>query len=286
LELAHVEARTVEATADSALWFGVRNQGVARFRSDELRWFTEADGLHSVGVADLTVTKAGTLWAAGQGGVSRFDGQQWIGQNRLGSVQPRVVFNIHEEAASGALWMATDQGAVRLDNSLWAVTRASDGLPHNVVHGVVTLPDGTAWFACRTGVARMTEGEIQTFFAGTNFRTAIPDGRGGAWFGTSDGAYHWDGTDWTTGLEGHTIYPKIVAMDGTVWAGSAGAGLFRWVAGQWRAVTLPDRLHGAEIFDVAEAPDGAIWLATSHGVARLVPEGNPRTRFQAMPGPA
>ena len=79
----------------------------------------------------------------------------------------------------------------------------------------------------------------------------------------------WDGSGWSRALRGRTVDPALVASDGTVRAGSAASGLLRLRAGVWAEASLPPRLRGAEVFDVAEAPDGALSVANAAGVPRI-----------------
>ena len=105
-----------------------------------------------------------------------------------------------------------------------------------------------------------------------NFRAGLigPDGR--PWFGTSDGLLRWTGESWIRELRGVTVFPKMVARDGAVWAGSAASGLLRYAADTWTEIPLPSHLEGSEVFDVVEGLDGTIWIATSSGVGRIALE--------------
>lgn len=269
--LAHVEVRAIETTAAGDVWISVRGQGLARLQEDQVTWVTEDDGLASSGIADLHEDRMGRIWAVGVGGFSILEGDMWEAQRAFGSLQPRVIFSVYEEKSADAIWLAANGGAGRLEDGVWTVFRESDGLPNQVVHGVVVDADGTAWLACRTGLARLENGEVDVQFRDVNFRTALEGPDGILWFGTSNGIYEWDGSSWTQHLAGKTVYTRSVTDDGSVWAGSATAGVFRNAGNGWEAVALPDRLQGSEVFDIVQGPDGSIWLATSAGLGRLVP---------------
>ena len=270
-ELYQAEVRAIEVAAGGDLWFSVRGQGLARLRSGEISWVTVDDGLASAGVADLLEDRHGRLWAVGLGGFSVFDGDRWRARDGFADLQPRVIFDVYEEPDSDAIWLAASGGAGRLEDGVWTVLRTSDGLPHPVVHAVVVDARGAVWLACRTGLARIEAGVVEVQFPGVNFRSALQGPNGVLWFGTSDGIYAWDGSSWTHHLEGTTVYVRLVTAAGVIWAGSAGAGVFRNEEGEWEPVDLPQRLLGAEVFDLAEGPDGSIWVATSAGVGRLSP---------------
>jgi ligand-binding sensor domain-containing protein len=280
--VAEEETRAVEVARDGSIWLAVRDRGVARATSGELTWFGEDDGLPSDGIAGLRAARDGSVWASGVGGVSRFGYGGWEPIEWRVRTEPRVVFGVGLDPEGGARWFATSEGAVRVERRRWVVATERDGLPHSVVHAVAVTGDGAVWFACRRGVARDAGGGIERFFLETNFRTVLVDDRQGLWFGTSDGVLHWDGEVWTQELIGRTVYPSVVSEDGTVWAGSAGSGLWSRTADEWGAVDVPARLVGAEIFDVAIARDGSLWLATSAGTARLVNSGDRAPRNESL----
>jgi ligand-binding sensor domain-containing protein len=266
------EVRAVEVTADSAVWLAIRGEGLVRIRGGELRTFTEVDGLVSHGIADLHEDGHGRLWAAGVGGFSVREEGRWTAYRAMGAIRPRVVFGIPEEP-SGADWLAANGGAGRTvdgPDGEWEVILPSDGLPHPVVHAVLVDRAGVRWLACRTGLARVAAGRVDTLFPGTNFRSIVEDARGTLWFGTSDGALEWDGDVRERHFPGSTVLPRRAA-DGVLWAKSPDHGLLRRRDGGWETVPLPPELDGAEIHDLSAAPDGAIWLATSLGAARYTP---------------
>ena len=269
--LAAGEAQAIETSSSGDVWISVRGQGLAHLHEGEITWVTTGDGLVSSGIADVLLDRSGRLWAVGQGGFSLFDGSRWETQREFGGLRPRVIFSVYEEGSADTIWLATNGGVGRLADGDWTLLRVSDGLPHPVVHDVVVDGEGAAWLACRTGVARVKDGEMSVHFRDTNFRTALAGPDGTLWFGTSNGIYEWNGSTWTTHLEGRTLYTKLVTAGGEIWAGSAAAGVFRYAGREWEAVLLPRRLQEAEVFDLAEGADGTIWLATSAGVGRLVP---------------
>ncbi len=268
-ELSSVEVRAVEAGRDGSMWFSVRDVGLARLYGGRVELFTSAHGLMSNGIADILEDRHGTLWAVGRSGYSILDSLGWSASSEVGGLQTSLVFGVYEDLPTESVWLAANGGVARLTAGAWSVVRPRDGLPHVVAHDVVVDHEGTIWVACRTGVARIRDGEISVYFPELNVRSALIGPDGGLWFGTSDGVLSWNGTSWSRHLRGITVYPKLVTRDGVVWAGSAHAGVFRYEGGSWHGVQLPLRLARAEIFDIAEDGEGTIWLATSLGAVRL-----------------
>ncbi|MEM7415859.1 MAG: hypothetical protein AAF389_10215 [Gemmatimonadota bacterium] len=263
-DLIAAEVRAVEVDSDGAVWVGVRDRGLLEMVGEVVR--PHADPSLPEGIADLLGDSSG-LWAVGLGGVARRTEGRWHAVELPNA--PRVVFSVTSEPDSGRHWFGTNRGAALLHAGAWTVLTEADGLPHAVVHQVLVEPDGVVWLLCRRGLARLVDGTIEVFRPDLNFRRAVvgPDGR--PWFGTSGGLLRWNGEDFDVDLDGIVPYPLVTTVDGSVWAGSASDGLLRYAAGVWGA-PIP-ALEDVEVFDVARAPDGAIWVASQDGLRRIPP---------------
>jgi len=264
-DLLERESRAVAVDRDGVLWVGVVGVGLARVDGAGVTVLDAGDGLASEGVADL-LEGDGRLWAVGLGGAAVREGGLWRALADPGGLEARVVFRVRPTTGRG-VWLATSAGAVRLGPGGVRTLTEADGLPHAVVHDVMEEPDGTVWLACRRGLARRgPDGAQAVFLPELNVRAGARGANGVLWFGTSDGMVGWDGRRWSRQLRGRTVYPRALAS-GALWAGSASSGPFRLdEAGRWVPVPVPERLEGAEVHDLAEGPDGTIWLATSAGV--------------------
>jgi ligand-binding sensor domain-containing protein len=69
-----------------------------------------------------------------------------------------------------------------------------------------------------------------------------------------------------------------VAPEQTLWAGSDNNGVFHFDGSTWRQYTTSDGLPDNSAHAFAFAPDGAVWVSTWFGIARLGEE-----RWQAVP---
>jgi signal transduction histidine kinase len=166
------QASALEADLnDGGLWLGFAQGGIAYYKpGGPPRWYLTADGLTPGAVTDLHLTRDGTLWIATQGGLSRL---------RQGNVATLTSTNglpcnrIHAivEDDSGALWLNTACGLVRVDASElsgWSANPqrkvkvktydASDGMrtrptPTGYFRRAAKSKDGRLWFAVFDGVA-------------------------------------------------------------------------------------------------------------------------------------
>lgn len=268
--LTDAEVRAVEVSSDGSVWLGVRDRGLARVRGAQVEWVGIDDGLVSHGIAAIHEDRSGRVWAAGADGLSVLEGDQWVSQSTFDDLRPRVVFDVHEDT-HGQIWLGANGGAARQTPAGWELVELADGLPHSVVHAVVMDQRGAAWFACRRGLGRGENGAVTVFFPEVNFRAAALAPDGTLWFGTPDGLYTWDGASWDRHQRGQATYPILVEENGAVWAGSSNGRILRHYDGAWLVIELPANLQGAEIFDLAQATDGSIWVATSRGAARYDP---------------
>lgn len=86
----------------------------------------------------------GALWLVlRQGGVVRFDGEEWVTHTFKG----RSAVRFMQADGKGNLWFGTSQGLSRFDGEGWTMFTQEDGLPSNQVHSMLALPDGTLWVA-------------------------------------------------------------------------------------------------------------------------------------------
>ncbi len=169
-------------------------------------------------------------------------------EHGLPSIQ---VIGVAQDRA-GYIWVATDNGLARYDGVDFTVYRQRPGdpgsLPGNYVTAVVVDREDAIWVAIDGhGLSRLSpdRSEWRHFNAGTvsdwlsgDIWSIIVDAESGYWLATSDGEVAW--------------------FDGQ---------------GGLRRATLPLDEHGrsntGQILNMAQAPDGSVWLAGFKGVHRL-----------------
>ena len=269
-EVRTAEVRTLRLTSDGRMGFGVTGHGLGVLEDGRFRWVRGEGTPPQRGVADIHEDVTGRIWAVGPGGAHVLDDDGWAAVSWMGGLEPTVVFGVSNDARRRMVWLATNRGAARVQEDRWATYTPEDGLPHAVVHDVVTDGKGEAWFLTRTGVARRAgEGRLEVHREDLNFHSAVVDADGVVWFGTNDGVHRYLDGEWVGELDGVVAYPKLVTADGSIWAGSFKSGVFRRHRGEWHSVALPKRVRGWEVYDLTEAADGSIWVATAAGVVRI-----------------
>lgn len=119
--------------------------------------------------------------------------------------------------------------------------------------------------------------------------TVVQDNHGLMWFGSAGGLIRYDGVDFKVfrhvvddpqSLPFNSIYTLLVDHDNRVWAGGIAGGLALYDPsnGHFRHWQHDDgepaSLSGNEVWNIAQTPDGTLWVATQAGLDRMRPDGN------------
>ncbi len=167
--------------------------------------------------------------------------RQWTVADGLPQI---TVLDIVQDA-SGALWLATQDGVAQFDGFRFEVFRSQrePALSHNYTNALAADRDGAVWVGSTQGLARLDA---------RGWRSLTADG-------PAAGA----------------VYRLLAAADGGVWV-AAEAGLFRADAGRLQPVALPSGAgrvvalaHAADGTAVAALPDRL--LVDPAGAAREIP---------------
>jgi ligand-binding sensor domain-containing protein len=173
------------------VWFGTEG-GVSMFDGQLWRSWTHDDGLgapNSAGLPVSTNTGLGTrsrhdlnvmvegrpsynpnyvfclfidsdnqVWAGTWGGgVSRFDGQQWISLTSRDGLAGDIVFSITQDE-QGAMWFGTQRGISRYDGQHWQTLGREQGITTGSVYSIAAMPGGEVWAGTRGSVVRIGQG--------------------------------------------------------------------------------------------------------------------------------
>lgn len=231
--------------------------------------YTTKDGL-PLGEIKNIFASDGKITAVTSGSIHRFDGKRWnsvyVGatinsdqQQRLSSVTINIILegepanrlpkgNIKSAAKtrSGEWWVVTDKGAFRGKGGKY---RPLD------------LP--------RLYKPAQPEPHIDSVL-----RQVFADRAGHVWIATDHGVIVTDGADWwqpisrADGMPYEDVLCVAVAPNGDVWGGTT-QGAWRLRSGQWRYFWGRRWLPGNRVNAIAFDKDGAVWLATDGGAAKI-----------------
>jgi signal transduction histidine kinase/CheY-like chemotaxis protein/ligand-binding sensor domain-containing protein/protocatechuate 3,4-dioxygenase beta subunit len=264
---------------------------LAPFKKGQWTTYDSRDGLPSNEIRKFWSDESdGSIWIATMGGVSRFDGKEFVNFTTEEGLLDDGVFNLWREP-SGIWWFCTARGVSRYDPAAAKGGRpafrnytASDGLAVGQIHAVTQTPDGKMWFgSARSGFSRWDGDKFTTFppegtFSAILKMTASPDGL--VWLGTQQGLVRFDGTNLvnvTRNLGAVGADSPALDPDGSIWFGgsSRGARLWRYdpaaeKTGRMalRGFSSNDGLIDGAVY-AAQRAEGNLWIATSRGVSRF-----------------
>jgi len=128
----------------------------------------------------------------------------------------------------------------------------------------LTVPIPSVTLTVLTQTASSTPTSMK---AANQIRAMLIDKNGDLWTGGPGGIVHWDIKTgryviYTThnSLASNKITAIAQTLDGSLWFGSFGAGLFRFDGVSWQTYTTYNGLPGDYIVSLATTPDGELWL--------------------------
>jgi len=106
-------------------------------------------------IVALLEDQRGDVWAGTWGGgLSRFDGSEWVSYTVADGLPGNHVFMLHEDP-DGVVWIGTSNGLARFEDGNFKHYSTSDGLFANQVFAMGTAGDGSKWVGSYGGVARI-----------------------------------------------------------------------------------------------------------------------------------
>jgi signal transduction histidine kinase/ActR/RegA family two-component response regulator/streptogramin lyase len=268
---------------DGNLWIGTDGGGLNQLGDPRVVPVGTPEGLSNPMTLAVFEDREGAMWiATGANGVDRWrDGSFTHFGEAHGLPSDRV--SSMAEDGEGRLWVATFRsGIARREGDRFVRLTEADGLADDQVRTLYRDRDGQLWAGGVNGLTLIREDAVvgtitpeDGFPAGTI--VWITDARGGGfWLGTRDGGLvrmYADRTfqSWSA-AEG--IGDPFVANvheddEGTVWFGTASAGLGRLRNGIVEMFGSRDGLPTDAVFTIAEIDGRWLWMTCNRGIFRV-----------------
>jgi ligand-binding sensor domain-containing protein/tetratricopeptide (TPR) repeat protein len=233
--------------------------------------FDRTSGLVDNTVQAIVLDGEGRLWVGTRGGVSRFDGEQWLNLTSADGLPDNDINSIFVDPG-GQVWMGSPRGFGLYRDGKWS-RLGLPGAKEGERVAVVADVEERIWFGYAGGLMRFdgSSGELYRVpeFEGLAV-TAIHSARnGGLWVGTWGGVQLFDGTSWKSfttvnGLSPGAVTALIEDSRGNIWCGTE-EGLSEYDGIGWTAYGERDGLPNLHVTSLAEDRQGRIWVGTMGG---------------------
>ncbi len=266
------EGRAV-AVEGNYIWIG-RDNDLARF--DKI---TGQMTLYPIGsrVNAIAIDNNGVKWVGTDGGLIRFDDNNWTVYDSNNSGLPGYYVSSIAIDANGVKWIGTTNysssdggGLASFDDHNWTVfNKSNSGLPTNWVTAIAIDNNGVKWIGTFwEGLARF-DGKSWTVYNKSN--SDLPHNRVNAiaiddddvkWIGTgySDGGLaRFDDSNWTIYNPSNPIFTIAIDNSGVKWIGTYG--LVRFDGSNWTVYKVDNSgLPQNYIESLAIDSDNVVWI--------------------------
>ncbi len=260
------------AARDGMLWVGVHGRPMYRWNGKHFRSYVADPIGRMVNPLAILEDSRGVIWFGTSSGVAKFEGGKFLPFEATQDTVQALRFS-----RSGALWIGTPHGLIRVDGERRTLFSRRDGLLNENVTAILEDRDGNLWVGTAGGgLFRWTAGRFTRFTTGEGLsndhvRCLLEDHEGNLWVGTADGLNCLsDGRFVTYGRPEGVLDPTVTATtgapDGDVWLGTNSTDLVRLSQGKIaEVVRLPGGLGRGAVLALHADRVGGLWIAVDNG---------------------
>jgi len=272
LRLSDSPIATLLADREGSIWAGTERNGLYRWRRPSVRFYDQQDGLSIDNIYPICEDAGGTVWLAGNGGLSNFTAGVFT---RLPDTRGITALNA---ARDGRFWAAG--GGIIYEwrgGHLIPFFLFSDFNKHHV-QALWQDAQGQLWIGGPDGLFVLKNGQIshyttQNGLAGNDVKEIFEDRAGRLWFATYGGLSRWEQGHFTSfteadGLASNSVRTLHEDAEGVLWIGSYDGGLTRLKDGKFKRITTRDGLFNNGVFRILEDDRGNFWMSCNRGIYR------------------
>ncbi len=270
---------TMTEDREGNLWIGTYGGGLNRLSDRSFKTYAAEEGLSDDMARAIYETRDGRLLVGTQsGGLNIFDGERFVRSYQKADGLPDNYVSALLEGRDGTLWIGTAAGLARLSGG--RVTKVTArGLANDTIKALYEDADGTLWIGTRgAGLKLLKQGLVTTYDSRNGLsdvvRTFFADAAGAVWIGSDAGLTRYaHGAFRTWSVAGDVARASVMTIDGdpdgTIWAGTYGAGLFRFKDEKLTRFSLANGLLDDIVFQIVDDGRGDLWLTCNKGIFRV-----------------
>ena len=255
------------------LWVGT-NEGLSRLEGSRFVADAPPGGGHDW-VRCLFEDREGNLWVGMNSGLNRFRDDRFTIYGRAEGMPSDEPIAVHQDR-QGQIWIGYhDDGLLAFREGQSRIYTTKDGLPSSEIFSIRETGDGDLLIATREGLSRMHAGRFSSYrlpdpIGRPTVFDSLVDRRGRTWAAAAAGVFRTTGTEFQNVIPGGPVVNDNALVlsedpDGSIWAGTYGAGLWKIEDQKSRLYTTEDGLGNDQIRALYQDPDGTLWIGTFGG---------------------
>ena len=270
---------TIIEDREGNLWFGTWGSGICKY-DDKFQHYLN-DRSVTYALADANDNSWFTTQA---GGAFRYDGKKFQNFSRKDGLTSDKLYRMFEDR-NGNLWFSGFDGITKYDGAKFHTTK-NDGLTEALVVPIFEDSKRRLWFDVKQHGKTIKIGKYDGtglhYFpveGDLTFPGAVEDKREQIWFGTDNGVYRYNGTNFehltmAHGLAGNRVSSAIEDRAGNIWFGVRGndkpqsigfGGLSVYDGTRFRTYSTADGLGSDSVTGILKDRNGNLWFRTYHG---------------------
>jgi len=281
-DLPSLDVQALWAARDGSVWVGTR-RGIAIARGDQVEALPTATRLEILGNAMMAADSRGRLYVSSASGLERLQ-RDAGGRLREESIDDQAASAVYV-AADDTVWFGCGLDVCRLEAGGKRVRLGARlGLPRDVWDSILVDRRGDTWIRSVSRLFVWPHGAVRAeardaglpYSSVTAARMGLmPDGEVAV--PTDGGLALFDGRrrrliTTASGLPGDSVARVLEDHEGSVWIGTRGAGVARWLGyHEWESWTKSGGLLSDTIWAVRRDSRGGLWVGTDAGVSVLRP---------------
>lgn len=282
--LALTSVNTLLPADGDGLWIGT-DAGLEFWDGRRLAEPASLSSIKQLQILALSRDHEGNVWVGTGHGLLRITPALAVSTELINHKPGNEVTAVYEDR-DGDIWFGGPHGIERLRDGMFTGYSSAQGLPLENNGPVCADSEGRTWVAPSSGgLYWLRAGRVgHITIAGLDHDViySISGGGGEVWVGRQHGgltvltskADSFVARTYTQadGLAQNSVYSVHRNRDGTVWAGTVGAGVSRLSNGTFTNYSLANGLVSSAVFSIVEGYDGTMWFATPSGLESFADE--------------